>query len=135
MTKEQIVLVRKSWILIQQISPDIVADVFYSKLVQYRNMRKYVEKSNDEALYQPLVKLLSSIFNQLENLSAAEPQIQELMRLNESCGVEKGDYITIGNTILWVLKNAMGNEWTLQLETAWIACLFQLQEKMEKVTS
>ena len=117
-----IALIKKSWIDVRKIKPEILGDVFYTKLF-YDNpeLRKMFPQEMEEQ-NKKLIDMLNIIIERLENLNELKGEIIAVAKRHVDYGVKTEHYNMVGAALLWTLKKALGKEWTDELKTAWINC-------------
>ena len=118
----EIALIKKSWIDVRKIKPEILGDVFYTKLF-YDNpeLRKMFPQEMEEQ-NKKLIDMLNIIIERLENLNELKGEIIAVAKRHVDYGVKNEHYNMVGAALLWTLKKALGKEWTDELKTAWINC-------------
>ena len=122
MTHSQIQLVKKSWRLLREVPPAIVADAFYSKLFfDHPELRRMFPENMDEQ-YKKLMDMLTSMVLRLDDLSGIQQEIAELGERHEGYGVKKKHYAMVGAALLWTLERGLGNDWNEALAEAWKSC-------------
>lgn len=132
MTAAQILLVKKSWRLLQLVSPELVADTFYSKLFHdHPELRRMFPKQMNEQ-YKKLFDMLSSIVVKLDHHDHAQQEIIDLGKRHEGYGIQPKHYAMVGKALLWTLEKGLGNnDWTPDTAEAWQACYDWVAEKMQ----
>ena len=130
MKESEIIIIKRSWKIFREIDPAIIGDVFYSKLFSYNNgLRKMFPRSMDQQ-YRKLMDMISTIIARLDKLDELTNEISEMARRHVKYGVRPAHYKLVGNALLWTLKQGLGKDWTLDLETAWTKCYTLLSETM-----
>ena len=117
-----IALIKKSWIDVRKIKPEILGDVFYTKLF-YDNpeLRKMFPQEMEEQ-NKKLIDMLNIIIERLENLNELKGEIIAVAKRHVDYGVKTEHYNMVGAALLWTLQKALGKDWTEELKTAWINC-------------
>lgn len=118
----EIALIKKSWIDVKKIKPEILGDVFYTKLF-YDNpeLRKMFPQEMEEQ-NKKLIDMLNVIIERLENLNELKGEIIAVAKRHVDYGVKTEHYNMVGTALLWTLQKALGKDWTEELRTAWINC-------------
>ena len=130
MTKEQILLVKKSWNIFREIDPVLVGDVFYSKL--FFDM-PYLEKlfhTPREEQSRKLIEMLSIIVGRLDNLDELTEEIKQLAIRHVQYGVKEQHYKAVGTALLWTLQQGLGKDWDEEVKEAWASCFNILSTTM-----
>jgi len=130
MTKEQILLVKKTWNIFREIDPVLVGDVFYSKL--FFDM-PYLEKlfhTPKEEQSRKLINMLSIIVGRLDNLEELTEEIKQLAIRHVQYGVKEQHYKAVGTALLWTLEQGLGRDWNEKVRQAWTVCFQILSDTM-----
>lgn len=130
MTKEQTLLVKKSWSIFREIDPVLVGDVFYTKL--FFDM-PYLEKlfhTPKEEQSRKLIEMLSVIVGRLDRLEELTEEIKQLGIRHVQYGVKEQHYKAVGSALLWTLRQGLGNDWNEKVDEAWATCFQILSETM-----
>ncbi len=130
MTDEQITLVKNSWKMFRKVDAGLIGDVFYSKLFCDNPQLQQMFPTTMDQQYKKLIDMLSVIIARLDDLSGITGDIKMMALRHEGYGVKPQHYRLAGNALLWTLKRGLGNNWTNDLEEAWIAAYTKLAEAM-----
>lgn len=130
MTKEQIILVKKSWRVFRSIDPALVGDLFYSKLFADNPSVKKMFPSDMNQQYVKLIDMLSAIVSRLEQLDTLTEEIAAMARRHVTYGVRPAHYKLVGTALLWTLERGLGTDWNAELKEAWQTCYKQLSDTM-----
>ena len=130
MTKEEIILIKRTWKLFREINPVVVGDTFYSKLfLDNPSVRKMFPKEMNQQ-YQKLIDMLSTVVGRLDNLDELSSDIAAMAQRHVAYGVKPAQYKKVGEALLWTLEQGLGNDYTPEVKEAWTACYFLLAETM-----
>ncbi|MBK8557998.1 MAG: hemoglobin [Lewinellaceae bacterium] len=130
LTDRQIRLVQKSWRLLRDIDPQVVGDLFYSKLfLDHPEVRAMFPKDL-KMQHQKLLDMISKVVARLDHLGDMNGEIKEMGKRHEGYGVLPHHYGWVGSALLWTIKNGMNKEWSPELEEAWTVCYTNLVELM-----
>jgi len=130
MTKEQILLVKKSWNIFREIDPILVGDVFYSKLFFDMPQLKHLFHTPQAQQAKKLVEMLNVIVGRLDKLEELTEDIKQLAIRHVQYGVKEQHYRVVGTALLWTLQQGLGNDWNEKFGEAWAACFQILSEMM-----
>ena len=133
MTEKQIQIIKRSWRLLQQIKPEIVGDVFYSKLFAINPSLQKMFGTDMNAQYGKLMEMLSLIVVRLDNLEMISTEINEMAVRHVKYGVTPAHYKMVGKALLWTLEQGLGNDWNEELREAWSACYEKLSSEFQRV--
>lgn len=122
MTAQEIAAVKKSWQLFRKIDPQLVGDVFYSRLFLQTPSVKPMFKHSMTAQYQKLVDMLSLVVSKLDKMEEISEDIRGLALRHVQYGVRPAHYKLIGDTLLWTLEQGLGRDWTDEMAAAWSKC-------------
>lgn len=130
MTKEQILLVKKSWSIFREIDPVLVGDVFYSKLFfDMPHLEKLFHTPKEEQS-RKLIAMLSLIVGHLDSLEELTEEIKQLAIRHVQYGVKEQHYKAVGTALLWTLRQGLGNDWNEKVNEAWATCFQILSDTM-----
>jgi len=130
MTDEQIKLVKKTWRLIRLVDPQLVGDLFYSKLFADKpSLRNMFPKKMDEQ-YRKLIDMLNAIVARLDRLDELNTEIVEMARRHSGYGVRPAHYKMVGTALLWTLQKGLGSDWTTEVKNSWVECYTILADIM-----
>ncbi len=122
MTPAQIKTVKKSWSILRQITPSVVAGAFYSKLfLDHPELRRMFPKDMDEQ-YKKLIDMLSVMVARVDDMEAFAQELTALAKRHEGYGVQEKHYAMVGSALLWTLEQGLGEDWTEEAKEAWSAC-------------
>lgn len=127
---QQIRLIKKSWLVLKDINPVVIADLFYSKLFsQNPGLRKMFPK-NMEHQYNQLMDMLTTIIIRLDTINELKGDFAPLAKRHIGYGVKPAHYKLVGEALLWTLQKGIGKGWTTEVADAWAACYTTLAEMM-----
>lgn len=130
LTDPQIRLVRKSWSALRDIPPQVVGDLFYSKLfLDHPELRSMFPKDLTMQ-HHLLIEIIGKVVARLNRLDELAVEIREMGLRHESYGVIPRHYDWVGSALLWTLQNGMNTDWTPELEAAWAECYATLVKLM-----
>ena len=130
MTTAQITLVKKSWRLLRQLPPELVADTFYSRLFfDHPELRRMFPKQMDEQ-YKKLVNMLSALVARLDNIESLQKDVQDMGQRHKGYGVQPKHYEMVGVALLWTLEQGLGSDWDEATAEAWAACYGIIADEM-----
>jgi hemoglobin-like flavoprotein len=135
MTEKQIKLVKSSWNLFRQIDPQIIGDVFYSRLFQQMPSLRSMFKGPMTLQYTKIVDTLSMIVSRLDNLEQVNEEIKQLAIRHIHYGVRPAHYKLVGDALIWTLQNGLGNDWDKETAEAWLVCYKILSDTMIKAAA
>lgn len=135
MTKEEIILIKRTWKLFREINPVVVGDTFYSKLfLENPSVRKMFPK--DMSLqYQKLIDMLSTIVGRLDTLDELSSDIAAMAQRHVAYGVKPAQYEKVGEALLWTLEQGLGKDYTPEVKEAWTKCYTTLADAMINATA
>ena len=135
MTKEEIILIKRTWKLFREIDPAVVGDTFYSKLfIDNPSIRKMFPKDMNQQ-YQKIIDMLSTVVGRLDHLEDLSGEIAAMGQRHVSYGVKPAQYQKVGEALLWTLQQGLGNDWNEEVKEAWTKCYPTLSEAMIAASS
>lgn len=130
MTKEEIILIKRTWKLFREINPIVVGDTFYSKLfLDNPSVRKMFPKEMNQQ-YQKLIDMLSTVVGRLDNLEDLSGDIAAMAQRHVAYGVKPAQYRKVGEALLWTLEQGLGKDFTPEVKEAWTKCYTTLADAM-----
>jgi nitric oxide dioxygenase len=130
MTTEQILLVKKTWRVFRNISPETVGDLFYSKLFTDNKRLRKMFPVDMQQQYQKLMDMLNSIVAHLEKLEEFTEEMAAMAQRQVGYGVRPAHYKLVGNALLWTLQKGLGPDWNEEVKIAWASCYNLLADIM-----
>ena len=130
MTQHQVLTVQKSWKLFRDIKPEIVGDVFYSKLFTDMPSLKKMFRNPMVSQYKKLTDMLSMIVGRLHNLGEVTEDIRQMAQRHVDYGVKEIHYKAVGDALMWTLEQGLGNDWNEEIREAWLNCYRILSDIM-----
>ena len=122
MSPDQINIVKKTWRKLSVIDPELIGDLFYSKLFyDHPELRSLFPKDMKEQ-YIKLTDMLTSIITGLNNLEKNKDKIIEMGQRHIDYGVKTSHYSMVGNALLWTVEKGLGTDWNSGVKEAYIAC-------------
>lgn len=135
MTKEEIILIKRTWKLFREINPVVVGDTFYSKLfLDNPSIRKMFPKEMNQQ-YQKLIDMLSTVVGRLDNLEDLSGDIAAMAQRHVAYGVKPAQYQKVGEALLWTLEQGLGKDFTPEVKEAWTKCYTTLSDAMIAASS
>jgi len=122
MTRQQVLLVQKTWKVFRDIKPEIIGDVFYSKLFIKMPALKKMFKAPMAGQSKKLIDMLNMIVGRLQNVDEIAQDIKQMAKRHVGYGVKAVHYEIVGEALLWTLEQGLGNDWNQAVEDAWVSC-------------
>ncbi len=118
MTDEQIRLVQDSF---QRVVPiaDTAAQLFYARLFDLDPSLELLFKGDIREQGRKLMQMIGLAVKSLDRLEQILPAVQSLGARHVAYGVRERDYETVGQALLWTLRQGLGDAFTPEVETAW----------------
>jgi hemoglobin-like flavoprotein len=135
MTERQIVLVKNSWKLFRRMDPQLIGDVFYSRLFQQMPSFRPMFKTNMTEQYAKIVDMLSLIVSKLDKIELLTNDIKQLAIRHVQYGVRPAHYKIVGDALLWTLEKGLGKDWNDETREAWSTCYTLLATTMIEAIS
>jgi len=130
MEQQQVILVQRTWKLFRDIKPEIIGDVFYSKLFTEFPASRRMFKNDITAQYKKLVDMLSLMVGRLQQLHELTADIRALAIRHAGYGVKPAHYAIVGDTLLWTLEQGLGPAFTPEVKAAWTSVYGVLSHTM-----
>lgn len=119
MTGEQITLVRDSF---QKVLPiaDAAAALFYARLFDLDPALESLFKGDITEQGRKLMQMLGVAVKSLDRLEQVLPAVEALGERHVGYGVRDRDYDTVGRALIWTLRKGLGDDFTPEVESAWV---------------
>ena len=119
MNQTQIELIQKSW---EQVLPIKLqaAELFYNRLFELDPSLKPMFKGDIKEQGDKLMMTLSVAINSLTRLETLIPVLENMAIRHLDYGVKEDHYATVGQALIDTLKQAFGDAFTEELQTAWL---------------
>lgn len=130
LTAQHIKLVQQSWRNLRDINPQIIADLFYTKLFFDHPEARGLFPKDMTAQHQKLIDMLNVVVARLDHLETLTTEIDAMGKRHVTYGAQPQHYEWVGAALLWTLKRGIGMDWTPELEEAWTICYQSLAAQM-----
>ncbi len=120
MTPDQIDLVQSSFAKVAPVA-DVVADMFYRRLFEIAPEVKPLFRSDMREQGRKLMTTLGVVVSGLKNLDAILPAAKALAVKHLAYGVAAAHYKPVGEALVWTLEKGLGEDFSLETRTAWLA--------------
>lgn len=131
MDKNQVNIVQSSFKKVIPIA-DVAAEIFYKKLFEFDPELKKLFKNDMKEQGKKLMATLAVVVGGLDRPETVIPAAEKLAVKHLDYGVKAEDYTTVGNALLFTLKQGLGDEFTEEVKGAWIAAYRVLADVMKK---
>jgi hemoglobin-like flavoprotein len=118
MTAEQIRLIQTSWAEVEPIS-DTAAKLFYDRLFQTAPQVRPLFTSDMAEQRRKLMAMIGMVVKALPRLAEILPNVRELGRRHAAYGAAPEHYPVVGETLLWTLRQGLGDAFTPAHAEAW----------------
>ena len=122
LTRQQIQLIKNSWKSLRGVRPELIADIFYSKLFTDNPRLRKMFPADMKQQYMKLMDMLNTIVLRLDKPGQMDDEIKAMAARHAGYGVKTTHYKQVGDALLWTLKQGLGDSWNTEVESAWIAC-------------
>lgn len=119
LSAHQITLVQTSFSKVSPIA-DTVASLFYSRLFKLDPSLESMFKGDIREQGRKLMQLLAFAVKSLDSLESLVPHVKALGQRHLNYGVSQAHYHTVGSALLWTLQQGLGEEFTPEVEGAWL---------------
>lgn len=130
MTPETITLVRDSWAKVKPISEQ-AAGLFYGRLFEVYPEVKPLFKGDMKEQGRKLMAMINTAVNALDQLEPMIPAIKDMGARHATYGVSHSDYDKVANALIWTLGQGLGDEFTPEVEAAWVGVYTALADTMK----
>lgn len=124
MTTRQIQLVQESFATVGPVAEQ-VGGLFYARLFELDPALRGLFSGEMAAQSRKLVDMLTFAVTQLDRPELLRQALRQLGARHVGYGVREPHYRTVGEALIWTLRQALGPSFTAELEQAWTT-LYQL---------
>ena len=129
MTPQQVGEVQASFAKVAPIA-DQAAALFYGRLFETAPETRALFSGDMAAQGQKLMAAIATVVNNLGEIEAVIPAVQELAKRHLAYGVRPEHYEVVGAALLWTLERGLGDGFTPEVGAAWAAAYGALSEVM-----
>jgi hemoglobin-like flavoprotein len=120
MTPEQVQLVRLSFVKVMDIKMT-AGKLFYGRLFTIAPEVRSMFKDDIDAQAEKLMNTLALAIGALKNPVTLGGMLENLGRRHRGYGVQDHHYDKVAEALLWTLEQGLGDDFTPDVRTAWIA--------------
>ncbi len=131
MTKGQQDLVRSSFAAIAP-NAAAVAATFYARLFELDPALRALFGADMAAQGRKLMAMITTAVDNLHNLGAVIPAVEQLGVRHVGYGVTNRHYDAVGSALLWTLEQGLGDAFTPATRAAWSECYLTLAGVMQQ---
>jgi hemoglobin-like flavoprotein len=131
MTKEDILLVQQSWTKVLPLN-ETAAALFYRKLFALDPGLRPLFIGDMRQQGTKLLKMITAAVRGLGRLDALLPVVRDLGMRHGAYGVRDEHYGTVATALLWTLEQALREEFTPEVKSAWIKTYGVLSQTMRE---
>ena len=129
MTPNQIDLVQSSFAKVAPIA-EAAAGLFYGRLFEIAPEVTPLFQGDMAEQGRKLMATLGVVVNGLKNLDAILPAAKALAVRHVDYGVKAADYTPVGEALVWTLEKGLGDDFTAEVKSAWLAAYGVLSSVM-----
>ena len=130
MTPKQVAMIQTSWSEVEPIA-DVAATLFYERLFDLDPpLRRLFRRTDMVQQRQILMQTLAVVVRSLDRVEQLIPALEGLGRRHAGYGVRPAHYDTVGEALLWTLREGLGEGFTLEHREAWAEAYYTLASVM-----
>lgn len=129
MSPLQIKLVRETWGFIIAKS-DKAGELFYARLFEVAPGVRPLFKEDITLQARKLMNTVTYIVTKLDKLDTIMGEVKSLAQRHKKYGTLKEHYPVVGDCLIHTLKTGLGERWSPQIESAWVAVYTVLANAM-----
>jgi hemoglobin-like flavoprotein len=129
MTPQQVVEVQTSIAKVTPIAEQAAA-LFYGRLFETEPETRALFSRDMEEQGRKLMAAIAMVVNNLGELQAVIPAVQDLAKRHVAYGVRPEHYAVVGAALLWTLEQGLGDAFTSEIRAAWASAYGALSEVM-----
>jgi len=134
MTPQQIAAVRTSFAQVAPIA-DQAAALFYGHLFAADPALRTLFKSDMAQQGERLMAMIGAAVGLLEQPARLLPVLHGLGRRHAGYGVMPGHYDTVGGALIRTLRDGLGEAFTPEVESAWLAMYATVAREMQSAAA
>jgi len=131
MKPHQIALVQESFRKVMPIA-DTAASLFYARLFELDPALRPLFKGDMKRQGAMLMSMIASAVRGLSDPNALVPVLTALGRRHAGYGVMDAHYTTVAEALLWTLEQGLGDEFTPETRSAWVAAYTMMATVMQQ---
>jgi hemoglobin-like flavoprotein len=117
-TTKQVKLVQESFAKVTPIA-ETAAALFYQRLFELDPSLQLLFHGNMKEQGRKLIAMIAAAVRGLDSLSLLVTAVENLGRRHANYGVSIKDYDTVGDALLWTLRQGLGAAFTPMVAEAW----------------
>lgn len=129
-TTHQIQLVKQTWTSLRRVNPELLGDVFHSRLFLENPSLRPMFIQPMRAQYNKLVDMLNVAVARIDRPDELVVTLRHLGVHHQRIEVRPKHYAVVGNALLWTVRNGLGRDWNEDVAVAWQAFYQWLAEVM-----
>lgn len=130
LTSLEVELVQQSWAKVSPIA-DQAADLFYGRLFELDPSLRSMFPDDMSEQKKKLMTMIGVAVGGLTKLEEIVPAVQSLGKRHTGYGVKDEHYDTVGSALVWTLGQGLGEEFSPDVESAWIKVYTLLADTMK----
>ena|SRR5690606_15583451 len=134
MTNEQINLVQMSFATIEP-NAEATSAIFYNRLFEIDPSLRGLFKGDLGEQGRKLMQMIGLVVKSLGRIEEIVPAIRSFGARHAGYGVDDRHYQTVGEALLWTLKQGMGSAFTNDVKDAWAAAYGLLSQVMKEASA
>lgn len=119
MTDRNVLIIKNSWSYIITQS-DHVGESFYKKLFELDPCLIPMFQNDIEHQAKKMMDMLTYMVMNLQNMQNIQDDIDALAKRHVHYGTKPEQYQTVGQALIWVLQNSLGDEWDEEIGQSWM---------------
>lgn len=132
MTTQEIQIVKRTWRKLMMIDPELVGDLFYTKLFNENPRIRTLFPKDMTTQNKKLTDMLTSIITSIDHIDNVRQDINDMARRHVNYHVKPEHYDMVGKSLLWTLEQGLGSDWNDEVKYAWVSCYTSLADMMIK---
>jgi len=110
--------------------PEVAGALFYERLFTLNPDFRALFKHDMRVQGVKLTSMLDVIVDHLDDPDEILPALREMGERHAGYGVNDADYDAVGEALLWMLEQVLGEAFTPAVRDAWAACYGELARRM-----
>jgi hemoglobin-like flavoprotein len=135
MTSIEIQLVKQSWEKVAALDHVFAGGLFYNRLFETAPHLRLMFRAPIDQQSRKLLTMINYIIKRLDKLETILDEVAGLARSHVNYGVKEEHYQLVGDALLWTLEQALGADWTPDVNQSWQKCYGLLSTAMIGATT
>ena len=131
MDTKNIQLLKRTFRKIEPIAQQ-TGELFYGHLFEVDPSIRPLFKGDMTAQAKMLMTVIGLTIQSLDQLEKVMPELEAIGRRHIGYGTMPADFDKFGGSLVWAFQQSLGDEWTAEVQTAWIEAFDFIRKNMKQ---